>query len=110
MASKEAQENEEYAAKTELRKLETQKEQLKTDLNREKGIVEDASIAKARLDSEFEKLNSAEDISLALEQAAQNAESAISKRSMLENEFNEYTRKIADQIARNESICEWCDK
>jgi len=103
-ASKEALENEEYAAKTELRKLETQKEQLKTDLNREKGIVEDASIAKARLDSEFEKLNSAEDISLALEQAAQNAESAISKRSMLENEFNEYTRKIADQIARNESI------
>ena len=82
-ASKEALENEEYAAKTELRKLETQKEQLKTDLNREKGIVEDASIAKARLDSEFEKLNSAEDISLALEQAAQNAESAISKRSML---------------------------
>ena len=103
-ASKEALENEEYAAKTELRKLETQKEQLKTDLSREKGIVEDASIAKARLDSEFEKLNSAEDISLALEQAAQNAESAISKRSMLENEFNEYTRKIADQIARNELI------
>ena len=103
-ASKEALENEEYAAKTELRKLETQKEQLKTDLNREKGIVEDASIAKARLDSEFEKLNAAEDISLALQQAAQNAESAISKRSMLENEFNEYTRKIADQIARNELI------
>lgn len=103
-ASKESLENEEYAAKTELRKLETQKEQLKTDLNREKGIVEDASIAKARLDIEFEKLNTAEDISLELQQAAQNAELAISKRSKLENEFNEYTRKIADQIARNESI------
>ena len=103
-ASKEALENEEYAAKSELRKLETQKEQLETDLSREKGIVEDASIAEARLNSEFEKLNSAEDISLIMQEAADSAELAISKRSNLESEYNEYTRKIADHIARNEAI------
>jgi len=70
-AAKEALENDEHSAKTELRKLQSQIEQLAADLERETGIVMDA------------------------DEAAQ--------RSSLETDYNELTRRAADQNARRES-------
>jgi len=84
-AAKEALENDEHSAKTELRKLQSQIEQLAADLERETGIVMDADEADARLKVEFDEL------------------SAIAQRSSLETDYNELTRRAADQNARRES-------
>jgi len=102
-AAKDALEQDEHAANTEIRKLKNQIEQLAADLARETGIVEDASAAEARLTEEFEKLNAVKDTSAALDAAADEAEAAIAARSSLETDYNELTRKAADQNARRDS-------
>ena len=102
-AAKDALEQDEHAANTEIRKLEGQIEQLAADLARETGIVEDAAAAKARLTEEFEKLNAVKDTSAALDAAADEAEAAIASRSSLETDYNELTRRAADQNARRDS-------
>lgn len=102
-AAKEALESDEHSAKTELRKLENQIEQLRIDLERETGIVMDADEADARLKSEFEALSAVKDMSAALDAASDTAAAAIKERSRLEAEYNELTRRAADQNARRES-------
>jgi len=102
-AAKDALEQDENTANTEIRKLEAQIEQLAADIARETGIVEDASEAEALLAAEFEKLNAVKDTSAALDAAADEAEAAIAARSSLETDYNELTRRAADQNARRES-------
>jgi len=102
-AAKDALEQDEHAANTEIRKLEGQIEQLAADLARETGIVEDAAAAEARLTEEFEKLNAVKDTSAALDAAADEAEAAIAARSSLETDYNELTRRAADMNARRDS-------
>jgi len=102
-AAKDALEQDEHTANTEIRKLEGQIEQLAADLARETGIVEDAATAEARLTEEFEKLNAVKDTSAALDAAADEAEAAIAARSSLETDYNELTRRAADQNARKDS-------
>ncbi len=102
-AAKDALEQDENAANTEIRKLEAQIEQLAADIARETGIVEDAGEAEARLAAEFEKLNAVKDTSAALDAAADEAEAAIASRSSLETDYNELTRRAADQNARREA-------
>lgn len=102
-AAKEVLENDEKAAKSEVRKLETQIEQLATDLKRETGIMNDASTAIERLTAEFESLTAVKDMSAALDAAADDAERAITARSALESDYNELTRRAADQNARRDA-------
>ena len=102
-AAKDALEQDENAANTEIRKLEAQIEQLATDIARETGIVEDAAAAEARLKAEFDVLNAVKDTSAALDAAADEAEAAIAVRSKLETDYNELTRRAADQNARQDA-------
>ena len=102
-AAKEALENDEHSAKTELRKLEGQIEQLASDLERETGIVMDADEADARLKVEFDELSAIKDMSAALDAASDTASQAIAQRSRLETDYNELTRRAADQNARRDS-------
>ena len=102
-AAKDALEQDENAANTEIRKLEAQIEQLATDIARETGIVEDAATAEARLAAEFETLSAVKDTSAALDAAADEAQTAIAARTTLETEYNELTRLAADINARQES-------
>jgi len=102
-AAKDALEQDENAANTEIRKLEAQIEQLTIDIARETGIVEDAAEAEARLKIEFENLSAIKDTSAALDAAADEAEAAIANRSSLETDYNELTRRSADQNARREA-------
>ena len=102
-AAKEALENDEHSAKTELRKLESQIEQLAADLERETGIMMDADEADARLKTEFDELSAIKDMSAALDAASDTAAAAIAQRSSLETDYNELTRRAADQNARRES-------
>ncbi len=103
-AAKDSLEQDEASAKTEIRKLEGQIEQLGQDIEREMSIAEDAKAAKTRLDHEFDALSNAKDMSAAIETAQAEAAEAIEKRSALETEYNELTRKIADQTARKEGL------
>jgi chromosome segregation protein len=102
-AAKEALENDEHSAKTELRKLESQIEQLASDLERETGIVMDADQADTRLKVEFDELSAVKDMSAALDAASDTAASAIANRTSLETDYNELTRRAADINARKES-------
>lgn len=102
-AAKDALENDEHSAKTELRKLEGQIEQLATDLERETGIVMDADEADARLKAEYEDLSAVKDMSAALDAAADDAKTAIEARSKIESDYTELTRRSADQNARFEA-------
>lgn len=102
-AAKETLEQDEKSARSEIRKLETQLEQLSTDITRESGIMADASEAMTRLNAEFENLSAVKDTSAALDAAADDAERAIAMRSSLEADYNELTRRAADQNARRES-------
>ena len=102
-AAKDALEQDEHAANSEINKLKAQIEQLTADISRESGIVEDAAEAEALLVAEFEKLSAIKDTSAALDAAADDAKAAIEARTALENDHNELTRKSADQNARRES-------
>ncbi len=102
-AAKESLENDETLAKTEIRKLEAQIKQIASDIARESGILTDSANAAARLDSEYEILTAVKDTSAALDAAADDAERAINTRTTLEAEYNELTRRAADQNARRDS-------
>ncbi len=102
-AAKDALEQDEHAANSEINKLKAQIEQLTADIARETGIVEDAAEAEALLVAEFDKLSAIKDTSAALDAAADDAKAAIEARTALESEYNELTRKAADQNARRES-------
>ncbi len=102
-AAKDALEQDENAANSEIRKLGAQIEQLTIDITREAGIVDDSAEAETLLAKEFEKLSAVKDTSAALDAAADDAQIAIAARTALENEYNELTRKAADQNARRES-------
>jgi len=102
-AAKDALENDEHAAKSEMKKLEGQLENIISDLEREQHIIEDARDAESKLAEEFETLTAVKDTSAALDAAADTAEKAIAARSAIETEYNELTRKAADQSARKDS-------
>ncbi len=102
-AAKDTLEQDEKSARTEIRKLESQLEQLASDISRETGILADAAEATARLDTEFESLSAVKDMSAALDAAADDADRAITARSSLETDYNELTRRAADQNARKDS-------
>ncbi|MGJ8563947.1 MAG: chromosome segregation protein SMC [Alphaproteobacteria bacterium] len=102
-AAKEVLENDEKTAKSEVRKLEAQIKQLAADLARETSIMQDAETATARLTAEYDTLTAVKDMSAALDAAADDAERAITQRSSLETDYNELTRRAADQNARRDS-------
>jgi chromosome segregation protein len=98
-AAREALENDEEAAKGEIKKLEARLVFLKGDLEREEGIVGDAENATARLSLEFDGLKASKDMSGAVETAQAQAAQAIETRTKLESELGEITRKSAEQSA-----------
>lgn len=102
-AAKDALENDEHAAKSEIKKLEGQLENIISDLKREQHIIEDAGAAEAKLAEEYERLTAVKDTSAALDVAADAAEKAIAARSKIESDYNELTRKAAEQSARKDS-------
>ncbi len=102
-AAKEILESDENAANKEIQKLEAQREQLSGDLERETAIVGDAAEAEARLAAEYETLAAIKDTSAALDAAADAAAQAIKLRNSLDADYNELTRKAADQNARREA-------
>lgn len=102
-AAKESLEADEHAATSELRKLESQIEQLALDIERESGIVADAQTAEARLKIEHGNLASVGDQSAALDVARDEAEAALRLRNSIESDLDELTRLIAGQTARAES-------
>ncbi|MEL6688253.1 MAG: AAA family ATPase, partial [Pseudomonadota bacterium] len=90
-AAKEVLEADEKAASSELKKLEAQIEQLKSDMERETGIVEDAEIAEARLKIEYDHLSETGDQSAALDIAQDEAAAAIGKRNQIEADMSALT-------------------
>ncbi|NNC38654.1 MAG: chromosome segregation protein SMC [Hyphomonadaceae bacterium] len=102
-AAREALENDEQAAKGEIKKLEARLVFLKGDLEREEGIINDAENATTRLSQEFEGLKASKDMTGAVEQAQAAAAEAIEVRTRLENELGEITRKSAEQSAMKAS-------
>ena len=101
-AAKETLEQDETTAKSEIKKLEQQLEQLAVDIAREEGITSDAETASTRLAAEFDHLTSLADTSAALDAAADDAKNAIENRQRLEGEYTELTRQLADINARRE--------
>ena len=102
-AAKDALASDEHAAQEEVRKLQDQITQLGADHTRESAILSDADEAEARLAQEFEALSAIKDMSAALDAAADAAQAATAQRSSLETDYNELTRKAADQNARQQS-------
>ena len=101
-AAKENLETDERAAKAEIEGLEAQIAQLKADLARELGMVEDAGAAEARLSAEFEALAPLADLATELADAERDSTQAFQARSDLEELFNEMTRRNADRMARRD--------
>lgn len=102
-AAKEILESDENAANKEIEKLKAQSEQLTADLERETAIVSDAANAEARLAAEYETLAAIKDTSAALDAAQDAAKAALQLRSALDGQYNELTRKTADQHARRDA-------
>ncbi|MEP1230638.1 MAG: chromosome segregation protein SMC [Litorimonas sp.] len=102
-AAKEILEADENAANKEIEKLNAQSQQFSGDLERERAIVGDAAEAEARLASEYEALTALKDTSAALDAAADVAAEAIKLRNSLDADYNELTRKAADQNARRDA-------
>ncbi len=102
-AAKEALEQDEETAKSEVRKLEAQLKDIASDLAHEQEVVDDAAKAEERLAAEHKELSALKDISAALDAAADAAAEALKARNTLDADFNELTRKTADQAARRES-------
>jgi len=102
-AAKELLEADENAANKEIEKLKAQQEQFAGDLQRETAIVGDAAEAEARLAAEYESLAAIKDTSAALDSAADAAAEAIKLRNSLDANYNELTRKSADQNARRDA-------
>lgn len=102
-AAKDALEQDEASAISEIKKLESQIKNLDHDIERESGIVADATDAISRLTLEFETLTALKDTSAAIDAAADDAERAISRRSALEQDYNALTRQSADQNARRDA-------
>jgi len=102
-AAKEALEQDEATAKSEVRKLEAQLVDIDSDLVHEQDVVNDAAKAEERLAAEHAELSALKDISAALDAAADTAAEALKARNLLDAEFNELTRKTADQAARKDA-------
>ena len=102
-AAKDALEQDEESAKTEVRKLESQLVDIASDLVHERDVVRDAAAAETRLAAEHAELSALKDISAALDAAEDAASEALKARNALDADFNELTRKTADQAARRDS-------
>jgi len=102
-AAKEALESDEETAKSEVRKLEAQLVDIASDLEHEQDVVSDAAKAEERLAAEHAQLSALKDISAALDAASDAATEALKTRNALDTDFNELTRKTADQAARRDA-------
>ena len=102
-AAKDALEQDEESAKSEVRNLEAQLADINSDLAHEQDVVSDAAKAEERLAAEHAELSALKDISAALDAAADAAADALNARNILDGEFNELTRKTADQAARKDA-------
>ena len=102
-AAKDALEQDEASAKSEVRKLEAQLLDIDSDLVHEQDVVNDAAKAEERLAAEHAELSALKDISAALDAAADTAADALKTRNVLDADFNELTRKTADQAARKDA-------
>ena len=102
-AAKDALETEEASARSEVKKLQAQVQQLLADIERESGIVTDAQAAEARLDVERKTLAAAGDQSAALDAARDAAETAITARNAVDTQLGEINTRIAGQTARAEA-------
>jgi len=102
-AAKETLESEESSAKSNIDKLVNQLEQLKNDIERESGIIDDASHAEFRLTEEFNILNQDGDNDAAVDAAEKQSRETALARTELEQSYSELTRKIADQTARQDA-------
>jgi chromosome segregation protein len=107
-AAREALENDEQAAKGEIKKLQGRLEFLKGDIEREDGIVSDANTANERLKTEFEGLKASKDMSSAVSDAQAVAAKTIEARAALETQLSELTRKSAEQTAQTASAEREC--
>ncbi len=102
-AAKDALEQDEETAKSEVRKLEAQLVDIAADLEHEQDVVSDAAKAEDRLAAEHAQLSALKDISAALDAAGDAAAEALKARNSLDADFNELTRKTADQAARRDA-------
>ncbi len=102
-AAKDALEQDEESAKSEVRKLEAQLVDIASDLEHERDVVRDAAAAETRLAAEHAELSALKDISAALDAAQDAASEALKARNALDADFNELTRKTADQAARKDA-------
>jgi len=102
-AAKESLQNDEEAAKGEVRKLEQQIANLSEDLTREQAIIEDAVSALSRLKAEQDMLSAVSDTSAAIEDAQIAAANAIEIRGAAETQVSELTRRSAEMTARRDS-------
>lgn len=109
-AAKETLENEETAARNELKKLKSEVEQISDDIVREQAIVSDANEADARLSIEQDNLAAVGDQSAALDEARDEAEAAITARNDIDNKLSELSAKIAAQTAQAESATRELDQ
>ena len=102
-AAKEALEQDEASAKSEIHKLENQLKDISSDLEHETHVVSDAAEAEKRLAAEHAELSALKDMSAALDAAADAASEALKIRNRLNEDFTELTRKTADQAARRDA-------
>ena len=107
-AAKEALDNDANAAESEIKKLEARLIFLKGDIEREDGIVIDASNAGDKLNLEFDELKAVKDISGAVETAKKLATDAINTRTNFETEVTELTRASAQFAAQKSSAEREC--
>ncbi|HHL43178.1 MAG TPA: chromosome segregation protein SMC, partial [Hellea balneolensis] len=98
-AAKDALDNDEQAAKTEIEKLKSRLEFLASDIEREESIVADAKNAHDKLAEELEALTATNDNSAAVEAAKVKSESAKSTRSDLETDYHRLSQKMAQHAA-----------
>ncbi|MEE9273284.1 MAG: chromosome segregation protein SMC [Robiginitomaculum sp.] len=98
-AAKEALENDEQAAKGEIKKLEARLAFLKGDIEREENIARDAKTAGEKLAKELSGLKAIKDISAALTTARQETEKAVNTRTEIETKLSKLNRKSAQQAA-----------
>lgn len=98
-AAKDALDNDERAAKSEIEKLKSRLSFLTGDIEREEAIVTDARLAVEKLKAELEALSGGEDNHAALDAAKADAENAKSVRSALESEYHRLSSQLAQHSA-----------
>ena len=102
-AAKDALDKDAQAAESEIKKLEARLDFLKGDIEREEGIVTDASSAGEKLAEEQGSLKSVKDNSSAVAQAQKDASMALEQRTNIETLVGELNKQLATLSAQTAS-------